>query len=126
MSPRTALIFLFIISLAPVATQSRAVSRIGKSAIRNPQSAIIRLAVLDLGKTETGARVSERLMKLLAASGARGEMRLALLDRGLSGAAARGVGYDGSLNMTLADARNLGSAISCDFFVTGDAQTIRR
>src|SRR5947207_11062690 len=41
-------------------------------------------------------------------------------------AAARGVGYGGSLNMSVDEARNLGTAIGCDFFIVGDAQTIRR
>lgn len=136
MSPRIALIFLSVIFLASGATKSRASSRPDESAIRNPQSAsatirstqsaIIRVALLDLGKTQTAARVSERLTQLLSAFGSTNATRLVLLDRGMSGAAARGVGYDGSLNMTLADARNLGSAIGCDFFVVGDAQTIRR
>jgi TonB family protein len=123
MSPRVSRIFLSAILLASGAAQNRAASRPSNSAIRNPQSAIIRVALLDLGKTGTAARVSDRLTKLLPASGA---TRLVVLDRGMSAAAARGVGYDGSLNMTLADARNLGSAIGCDFFVVGDAQTIRR
>ena len=128
MSPRLALIFLFAVSLAPSASASRAARAVvSKSAIRNPQSAIARVAVLDLGKTETGARVSERLAKMLAgAARAQGGTRLVMLDRGLGAAAARGVGYRGSLNMTLAEARNLGAAIGCDFYVTGDAQTIRR
>ncbi|MDT5294297.1 MAG: hypothetical protein QOJ76_1177 [Acidobacteriota bacterium] len=84
------------------------------------------VAVLDLGGTGTGVRVTERLAKMLAASDARGPTRLALLDRGMSGAAARGVGYAGSLNLALDDARSLGSAVGCDFYLTGDAQTIRR
>jgi TonB family protein len=86
----------------------------------------VRVAVLDLGGGETAARVSERVARLLASVAATGETKLAVLDRGMSGAAARGVGYAGSLNMTLAEARNLGAAVGCDFFVTGDAQTIRR
>jgi TonB family protein len=124
--PRVVLIFLSAILLASGAAQNRAASQLGESAIRNPQSAIIRVALLDLGKTETAARVSERLTKLLSASTLTNATRVVVLDRGMSGAAARGVGYDGSLNLTLADARNLGSAIGCDFFVVGDAQTIRR
>src|SRR2546423_13309289 len=84
----------------------------------------VSVALLDLGATETSARVSERLSKLLVA--ARGEIKLALLDHELSRAAARGVGYNGSLNMTLEEARTLGSAIGCDLYITGDAQTIRR
>jgi len=84
----------------------------------------VSVALLDLGASETAARVSERLSKLFA--GARGKTKFALLDRGLSRAAARGVGYAGSLNMTLTEARALGAAIGCDFYLTGDAQTLRR
>jgi TonB family protein len=82
----------------------------------------VSVAVLDMGARATGARVMERLSKLLAASGA----SLTLLDRGMSRAAARGIGYAGSLNMTLDEARSLGAAVGCDFYLTGDAQTIRR
>ncbi|HST51242.1 MAG TPA: energy transducer TonB [Pyrinomonadaceae bacterium] len=126
MSPRVAHIFLSAILLASGATQTRAASRTDKSANSNQQPAIIRVALLDLGRTQTAARASERLAKILSAPVTSNATRLVILDRGMSGAAARGVGYDGSLNMTLADARNLGSAIGCDFFVAGDAQTIRR
>jgi TonB family protein len=59
-------------------------------------------------------------------AGANGEARLSLLDRDLARAAARGTGYSGSLNLTLAEARALGAAIGCDFYLTGDAQTVRR
>lgn len=86
----------------------------------------VRVAVLDFGGTETGARARERLSKALAEAGAARGAGLAVLDRDMSRAAARGVGYAGSLNMTLAEARSLGAAVGCDFFFTGDAQTIRR
>lgn len=85
----------------------------------------VRVAVLDMGGTPTAARVTERLSKLLASLKVK-EATLALLDRGLSAAAARGVGYAGSLNLTLAEARALGAAVGCDFYLTGDVQTLRR
>lgn len=47
-------------------------------------------------------------------------------DREESRVAARGAGYTGSLNMTLQESRDLAGAIGCDFFITGDAQTLRR
>lgn len=47
-------------------------------------------------------------------------------DMGLSRAAAKGSGYAGSLNMSLAEARDLGAALGSDFYVIGDAQTLRR
>ena len=49
-----------------------------------------------------------------------------LVDRDQAIAAANGVGYQGSLNLSLHEARDLGSAIGCDFFVLGEADTLRR
>lgn len=81
----------------------------------------INAAVLDFGETETGARIANALQAALAA-----DAKLSLADRSLARAAARGVGYTGSLNMTLSEARDLGAAIGCDFLIIGDAQTLRR
>src|SRR2546421_4178537 len=41
-------------------------------------------------------------------------------------AAARGTGFQGSLNLATSEARDIGAAIGCDFFVVGDADTVRR
>ena len=82
------------------------------------------VAVLDMGAGASAVRASERVGKLLAES--RAGLRVALIDRDMARSAARGAGYAGSLNMTLAEARSLGASIGCDFYVTGDAQTIRR
>jgi TonB family protein len=85
----------------------------------------VSVAVLDVGGTPTAQHVTERLTKVLASLKIKGTV-LVLLDRGMSTAAARGVGYAGSLNLTLAEARALGAPIGCDFYLTGDAQTVRR
>ena len=92
---------------------------IGVTAQRSAQSS--RVAVLDFGETPTGLRAAEKLSQALSA-----DKNLTLADREESRAAARGLGYAGSLNMTLAEARDLGGAIGVDFYVTGDAQTLRR
>ncbi|MEO8435325.1 MAG: energy transducer TonB, partial [Pyrinomonadaceae bacterium] len=80
-----------------------------------------RIAVLDLGNGGFGVQAADALHAALSA-----ENQLLLLDRDQSRAAARGIGYTGSLNMTLSEARDLGAAIGCDFFVTGIAETLRR
>ncbi|HEX8708448.1 MAG TPA: energy transducer TonB [Pyrinomonadaceae bacterium] len=80
-----------------------------------------RVAVLDLGGTQTGLRATAQLSGALAS-----DKSLLVMDREESSAAARGIGYNGSLNMTLAEARDLGAAIGCALFITGDAQTLRR
>ena len=81
----------------------------------------LRLAILDLGSTQTGKRAAERLSLALSTNNS-----LSLVDREESRAAALGAGYAGSLNMTLQEARDLGGAIGSDFYITGDAQTLRR
>jgi TonB family protein len=83
----------------------------------------VRVAVLDFGETEEGRRAADRVAALLEVAG---PTKLVLVDRGLARAAARGAGYSGSLNLTLKEARDLGAAIGCDFYMTGDAQTLRR
>ncbi len=81
----------------------------------------LRLAVLDFGETKTGGRASSRLTAALSS-----EDDFTLIDRDESRAAARGVGYKGSLNMSLQEARDLGASIGADFYITGDAETLRR
>jgi TonB family protein len=48
------------------------------------------------------------------------------LDRDLTRAAAQGNEYTGSLNLTRTQARDLGAALGCEFYVLGDAQTVKR
>lgn len=50
----------------------------------------------------------------------------ALVDSDLAQAAAAGAGYDGSLNLSTDDARDIGAAIGADVYFIGDAQTVRR
>lgn len=80
-----------------------------------------RLAVLDFGSSAFGRQAADDLQAALAS-----KKELSLLDREQSRAAARGAGYAGSLNMTLTEARDLGAAIGCDFYITGNAETLRR
>jgi hypothetical protein len=80
-----------------------------------------RIAVLDFGSGAFGKVAADDLYSALAS-----RKELTLLDREQSRAAAKGAGYSGSLNLTVAEARDLAAAIGCDFFVTGDAETLRR
>jgi len=80
-----------------------------------------RVAVLDFGNSAFGRQAADDLYAALFS-----EKKLSLLDREQARTAARGAGYTGSLNMTLAEARDLGAAIGCDFYITGNAETLRR
>jgi TonB family protein len=79
------------------------------------------LTILDFGNSSFATTVTDRLRNGLKAIDA-----LTVLDSDLGRAAAKGVGYSGSLNMLLSEARDLGAALSSDFYLIGDAQTIRR
>lgn len=78
------------------------------------------VAVLDFGETAFAHHAIETVRDNLRSP------ELSILDSDLVRAAAKGVGYSGSLNMSLTEARELGAAIASDFFVLGDAQTLRR
>ena len=89
----------------------------------------IRIAVVDFGAEATGQRVAGRLAEIISSdirtTGTQ-DAAFQVIDRDQTRAAAQGAGYHGSLNMTLQEARDLGSAIGCDLFFVGDARTLRR
>ena len=89
-----------------------------------------RIAVLDLGSSPTGVRVAALLRggfrsQTMTPSGVTNR-EFDVVDSDQAGAAALGAGFNGSLNMTLSEARDLGAAIGCDFFIVGNSQTVRR
>ena len=79
------------------------------------------VSVLDLGGQPIARRVAETFRERLRSSG-----ELSVADADLSRAAAKGIGYSGSLNLTASEARDLGAALATEFFIIGDVQTVRR
>lgn len=79
------------------------------------------IAVLDFGESGTGRRSAEQL-----AANLKSTSDVSILDHDQVRAAARGAGYTGSINLSVNDARELGTVLGSDFFILGDAQTLRR
>ena len=79
------------------------------------------VSVLDFGATPIAKLATDAVRNRLHASG-----EVVLGDADLSRAAARGIGYAGSLNLTTSEARDLGAALAAEFYIIGDAQTLRR
>jgi TonB family protein len=75
---------------------------------------------LDFGESKLGRQVSDLFALKLASPD------IEIPDRDLVRSAVHGYGYQGSLNLSVGDARDLGNAIGCDFYFLGDAQTLRR
>lgn len=107
-------LFIFVFALTVVFS---APHRTPAQGSERPRS----LAVLDFGDTTTGRLAAERL-----AANLKQAANISLLDQDQVRAASRGAGYQGSINLTLDEARQLGSALGSDFFLVGDAQTLRR
>jgi TonB family protein len=89
----------------------------------------IRIAILDFGISPAGRRVADRLAEAMSSNRRATTNKddlFQVIDRDWARAAALGAGYHGSLNLTLPEARDLGSAIGCDFFFTGKSGTEQR
>ena len=78
------------------------------------------IAVLSFGDSDLGRTASETLAASLRSE------NLQVLDSDQARAAARGAGYVPSLNMAVPEARTFGAVIGADFYILGDAQTLRR
>jgi TonB family protein len=88
------------------------------------QSRPTRLAVLDFGKDPTGLRAAAAIRETLHPKEEPREFTV--IDRDQTSAAALGAGFEASLNLTIQRARDLGAAMGCDFYLIGEAQTLRR
>lgn len=102
--------FLAAVLLASIAASARAQTN------RTPV-----VSVLDFGTSPVAKLAAETLRGRFRANG-----ELHVADPDLSRAAAKGIGYSGSLNLSAREARDLGAALAAEFYVIGDAQTLRR
>jgi TonB family protein len=80
--------------------------------------------VLDFGKDPAGLRAAAAVRETLHPKAE--EREFTAIDRDQTTAAAMGAGFAGSLNLTIQQARDIGSAMDCDFYFIGEAQTLRR
>jgi TonB family protein len=79
------------------------------------------ISILDFGSDESGRVAAEKLRTYL-----KSKSELGVADADWARSAALGIGYTGSLNLSLSEARDLGAALATDFYIIGDAQTLRR
>ena len=76
---------------------------------------VVRLAILVEAGEKGGWAVGE-LRRLISSESS---LEIELLDEELSRVAGQGTGYDGRLNLTLAEARGLGLSLGTDYFILG-------
>ena len=95
------------------------VAALSNSQAQSSQPPVV--SVLDFGSTTIAKQATDTLRSKLRATG-----EISVGDPDLSRAAAKGIGYTGSLNLTVSEARDLGAALAAEFYILGDAQTLRR
>lgn len=79
------------------------------------------VSVLDFGSMSIAKQTTDALRNRLRAT-----KEVVVVDADMSRAAAKGIGYAGSLNLAVNEARDLGAALASEFYFVGDAQTLRR
>jgi TonB family protein len=79
------------------------------------------VSVLDFGASPIAKQATDTLRNRLRAT-----KEVVVTDADMSRAAAKGIGYSGSLNLAVNEARDLGAALATEFYFVGDAQTLRR
>ena len=78
------------------------------------------VSVLEFGVTPFAQKTSDKLRTRLRSK------EFTVADADMTRAAATGGAYSGSLNLTVSEARDLGAVLGTEYYVLGDAQTVRR
>jgi hypothetical protein len=86
------------------------------------QPVLLRVAIVGFAPATAANNAGE----LSLAEALSRDARVALIDPSIVQSASVGIGYDGSINMSKDEARKLGAAIGCDFFVLGKAEALTR
>lgn len=99
----------------------------GTASAAGSQQAPLRVALIGFthASSQDSLTVSNKVNDRLNAS-LSSDPRVLLVDDALVRPALRGFGYDGSINMSRDEARRVGSAIGCDFFITGKLEVLTR
>ena len=84
----------------------------------------LRVAIVGFKVTVENARSTQLENALVEAL--RRDQRVSVIDDSLVRPAVSGIGYDGSINMSKDEARKLGAAIGCDFFIVGKTEALSR
>jgi TonB family protein len=86
----------------------------------------LRVALLGFSGATAGERASDDQQQAALRAALALSAQVALIDSAQIKPAVVGVGYDGSINMSRDEARRLGAAIGCDFFITGKRDSFTR
>jgi TonB family C-terminal domain len=86
----------------------------------------LRVALLGFSGATAGERASDDQPQAALQAALALSAQVALIDAAQIKPAVVGVGYDGSINMSRDEARRLGAAIGCDFFIIGKRDSFTR
>ena len=90
------------------------------------RQAPLRVALVGFSGTSAGERTGDDQPQAVLRAALALSARIVLIDAAQIRPALAGVGYDGSINMSRDEARRLGAAIGCDFFIIGKRDSFTR
>ncbi|MEN3333182.1 MAG: hypothetical protein V7641_2547 [Blastocatellia bacterium] len=93
---------------------------------RAMRQSLLRVALVGFSGPPTGERAGDDQPRAALQAALALSEQVALIDSAQIKPAVVGVGYDGSINMSLDEARRLGAAIGCDFFIIGKRDSFTR
>lgn len=91
-----------------------------------PRQVSLRVALVGFAQSASGSRELERSITTALADALTADGSLRLINQSMLRPALKGVGYEGSINMTKDEARRIAAAVGCDFFITGKTETLVR
>jgi TonB family protein len=86
----------------------------------------LRVAVIGFAQSSSNSRDLEQSIALALADALAEHGNLKLIKESMLRPALKGVGYDGSINMSKDEARRIAAAVGCDFFITGKTEILAR
>lgn len=94
-------------------------------AVARADAGQLRIALIGIAGSKTRDNDSRALDFALTETLSR-DPRVSLIDQSIVQPALAGIGYDGSINLGKDEARGVGGAIACDFFIAGKTEALTR
>jgi hypothetical protein len=86
----------------------------------------LRVAVIGFAQSSSDSRDLEQSIASALADALAAQGNVKLIKESMLRPALKGVGYDGSINMSKDEARRIAAAVGCDFFITGKTEILTR
>lgn len=102
------------------------IDAVGLAAIIQAEALQPRLRIALVGFARAKSDADSRVIEAALADALARDLRIELIEQSVIQPALKGIGYDGSINLSKDEARRMAAAIGCDFFIVGKAEVFIR